>query len=362
MGPMAGALFRILCSGIACALLMLGAAAHARAEPLTPGRSTGSRSASRAPLDLSRAGLFAPVWSFRAGAPLRAGAGLGADCVAVGTTDGYVHLLRGDGGYRWSFTVKGAVIAPPVIGEQGTVYVATSTRKLYALSPSGTLAWSTTLAGTPLSPLEKAPDGSILIATREGVLYAVTPGGRMRTALTTREPLTAAPIALDQAWAAGGSRGTLFRVEGFALRREKLASTPLTMLSRAGREVVALSDGKLTGAVSVGQGSFAWLGCPGPSPVVVDEAGKIAKIAAGKLEALSTLGEPASAPPSCLPDGRVLVPHESGALSVVGPGSKVTRHVVARTRLFSPLVDAKRQLVIATSADGQSVALPTGGL
>jgi hypothetical protein len=253
------------------------------------------------------------------------------------------------------------VIAPPIIGEQGTVYVATSTRRLYALSPSGTLAWTTTLAGTPLSPLEKAPDGSILIATGEGLLYAVTPGGRMRTALTTREPLSAAPIALGEAWAAGGSRGTLFRVEGFSLRREKLASTPLTALSRVGRQVVALSDGQLTGALTR-QGSFSFLGCPGASPVVVDEAGKIARIVAGKLEPLASLAEPASAPPSCLPDGRVLVPHESGALSVVAPGSKATRHTVARGRLFSPLLDTARQVVIATSADGQSVAFPTGGL
>jgi outer membrane protein assembly factor BamB len=359
---MAGALSRILRSGAACALLGIHGSAEVAAEPLSAGRATGFLSVVQAPLDVTGDRLLAPVWSFRAGAPLRAGPGLGADSVAVGTADGYVHLLRGDGSYRWSFTVKGAVIAPPIIGEQGTVYVATSTRRLYALTPSGTLGWTTTLAGTPLSPLEKALDGSILIATREGLLYAVTPGGRMRTALTTREPLSAPPIALDETWAAGGSRGTLFRVEGFSLRREKLASTPLTALTRAGRQLVALSDGKLTGALTSSQGSYAWLGCPGPTPVVVDESGKIARIAAGKLEPLSALVEPASAPPSCLADGRVLVPHESGALSVVGPGSKVTRHVVARGRLFSPLVDAARLLVIATSADGQSVALPTGGL
>jgi hypothetical protein len=335
MGAMAGAVFRILCSGVACALLGLSGPTRASAEP---------------------------IWSFRAGAPLRAGPGLGPDGVAVGTTDGYVHLLRGDGSYRWSFTVKGAVIAPPVIGDQGTVYVATSTRRLYALLSNGTLAWTTSLAGTPLSPLEKAPDGALLIATEEGVLYAVTPGGRMRTALTTREPLSAAPIALDGAWAAGGERGTLFRVEGFALKRERLSATPLTALSRAGRDVLALSDGRLIGAESSGAAPIAWLGCPGPSPVAVEKDGKIARIVAGKLRALALLAEPASAPPTCLSDGRVLVPHESGALSVVGPGASVARHAVARGRLFSPLVDAARQSVIVTSADGQSVALPTGGL
>jgi hypothetical protein len=226
MGAMSGAILRIFRSGLAAALL--GACPVALAAPEHPAERT-----------------IEPIWTFRSGAPLRAGPGLGADGVALGTSDGYVHLLRGDGSYRWSFTVKGAVIAPPVIGDQGTVYVATSTRELYALRANGTLAWSTALAGTPLSPLEKAPDGSLLIATGEGVLYAVTPGGRMRTALTTREPLTAAPIALDGAWAAGGRRGTLFRVEGYALERVRLSSSPLTALSRAGREVLALSDGEL---------------------------------------------------------------------------------------------------------------------
>jgi outer membrane protein assembly factor BamB len=343
MGAMSGAILRIFRSGLAAALL--GACPVALAAPEHPAERT-----------------IEPIWTFRSGAPLRAGPGLGADGVALGTSDGYVHLLRGDGSYRWSFTVKGAVIAPPVIGDQGTVYVATSTRELYALRANGTLAWSTALAGTPLSPLEKAPDGSLLIATGEGVLYAVTPGGRMRTALTTREPLTAAPIALDGAWAAGGRRGTLFRVEGYALERVRLSSSPLTALSRAGREVLALSDGELIGAKSSGAAPVAWLGCPGESPVAVHADGKLGRIVAGKLSPLAALAEPASAPPACLADGRVLVPHESGALSVVGPGASVTRHVVMPGRLFSPLVDPARNTVIVTSADGRSAALSTGGL
>ncbi len=50
--------------------------------------------------------------------------------------------------------------------------------------------------------------------------------------------------------------------------------------------MVALSDGKLIGAGSSSAARLTWLGCPGPSPVAIDEKGKIARIVAGKLEAI----------------------------------------------------------------------------
>ncbi len=96
--------------------------------------------------------------------------------------------------------------------------------------------------------------------------------------------------------------------------------TPLTALSRAGRDVLALSDGRLIGAESSGAAPIAWLGCPGPSPVAVEKDGKTARIVAGKLRALALLAEPASAPPTCLPDGRVLSP--SRERSALGGGGR----------------------------------------
>src|SRR4051812_30949831 len=56
-----------------------------------------------------------PVFHFSASSTLFARPGVGRDgALYIGSGDGYVHALLPDGSFRWSYTVKGRVVAPPV--------------------------------------------------------------------------------------------------------------------------------------------------------------------------------------------------------------------------------------------------------
>jgi hypothetical protein len=113
---------RLRSARVAASLLALAAAASA---------------APRAPL--------APyeIFRFSAGSTLFAPPGVGKDgAVYVGSGEGYVHALSSDGGYRWSYTVKGRVVAAPVEDPAtGRVFVVTSDARLYALEADSHLRW-----------------------------------------------------------------------------------------------------------------------------------------------------------------------------------------------------------------------------
>src|SRR6187455_2919848 len=106
LGVLAACLLTSLSGGAACA----EPGGHVVREGFGPPALSVSGRAP-APRPEAQPAALAPLWTFHAGAPLRAGAGVGQGGIAVGSVDGYVHALRADGAYRWSFTVKGAVVA-----------------------------------------------------------------------------------------------------------------------------------------------------------------------------------------------------------------------------------------------------------
>ncbi|HIA02863.1 MAG TPA: hypothetical protein EYN06_03300, partial [Myxococcales bacterium] len=77
----------------------------------------------------------------------------------------------------WSSYIAGKVSAPPVIAENGTIYVSAGNSNLYAISPDGTEKWFFKTAGT----LENSPtigaDNVIYVGSFDGKLYAVKESG-----------------------------------------------------------------------------------------------------------------------------------------------------------------------------------------
>jgi outer membrane protein assembly factor BamB len=103
-----------------------------------------------------------PHWSFHAGAPLSGAPGVGPDGTLVfGTVDGYVHAVRADGVFRYSYTVAGRVMSQPVVFDDGVALVATDKGRLYAIQPDGSLAWWKTIAGGVASELALDPRGRV---------------------------------------------------------------------------------------------------------------------------------------------------------------------------------------------------------
>lgn len=187
---------------VLAALLLLGGAVPARAAP--------------APRTLFR---------FSAAATLFARPGLGASgALYVGAGDGYVHALAADGGFRWSYTVKGRVAAPPVEEpSSGRVFVATSEKRLYALEADSHLRWVFPLPAAPKSELLLTPKGTLLFVGQDDHLYGVTTGGGLNLRLAALSARSA-PVWLASGQAAlvlGDSVGAL---KGYGYERSPLGA------------------------------------------------------------------------------------------------------------------------------------------
>lgn len=141
----------------------------------------------------------------------------------LGSADGYVHALSADGAFRWSYTVKGRVVAPPVEEpSSGRVFVATSEKRLYALESDAHLRWVFPLPVAPKSELLLTPKGTLLFVGQDDYLYGVTTGG----ALSLRLAATAArsaPAWLEPGGAALVLGTDLARLKGYGYERRPLA-------------------------------------------------------------------------------------------------------------------------------------------
>jgi hypothetical protein len=199
---MSARVFRFPCRlGWAC-LAWLGSGRQAEAAPRV------------APLEVFRfsaaSALFAPPGVGRAGS------------VYVGSGEGYVHALAHDGGYRWSYTVKGRIVAAPIEEPStGRVFVATSEARLYALEADSHLRWVFPLPVAPKSELALTPKGTLLFVGKDDYLYGVTTSG----ALTLRLAATgarSAPVALQGGQTALVLSEAFATVKGYGYERSAL--------------------------------------------------------------------------------------------------------------------------------------------
>ncbi len=354
LGVVAASLLPSLSGGAACA----EPGGQAMREGLGQPAVTIASSSRAARGEPEPAAVLAPLWTFHAGAPLRAGAGVGAGGIAVGSSDGYLHALRPDGAYRWSFTVKGAVVATPLVDGRGGVYVATSSRKLYALTPNGTLAFTMPLAGVALDPLRWKNERELLIATQEGVAYAITTGGVTRAAVALKESLTTPPLPLGgDRWLVGGALGDVFTLDGWRPSRARLASSPVLALVARGAGYVGLSaDGVFWPGQSPKQPAQQ-LGCGPGQVIVVAPDGGVGTLDGKAVVWRGDLDEPLSAAPICARDGSVLLPLASGVLAVMSLNGRMRRYSLGSSALFTPAIDWDRGQLVVSSADGRIQAL-----
>lgn len=168
-----------------------------------------------------------PVFRFSAGSALFARPGIGpAGALYVGSGDGYVHALAPDGRFRWSYTVKGRVLSPPLEdAATGRVFVATSDARLYALENDSHLRWVFALPVAPKSELVLTPQGTLYFVGQDDHLYGVTTGGALT--LRVAAPLArSAPVALEPARVGLVLGDQLAILRGFGYSRAPLALAP----------------------------------------------------------------------------------------------------------------------------------------
>lgn len=216
--------------------LLLGAGALASPVGAEPGRAKLGRSAEPR-----------LVYRFAAGSPLFAEPGLGRDgSVYVGAGDGYLHALGPDGSYRWSYTVKGRIVAAPIEdASTGRVFVATSEARLYAFEPDGRLRWVFPLPAAPQSELGLSPKGTLYFVGRDEHLYGVTTSGALVLRLAAPGPRSAPGILADGRPALI-LKDTIATLKGYGFERAPLprAFAPgASLILAAERSIFACEDG-----------------------------------------------------------------------------------------------------------------------
>jgi hypothetical protein len=199
------------------------------------------------------------VFRFSASATLFARPGVGqSGSIYVGSGDGYVHALSADGSFRWSYTVKGRIVAPPVEDPvTGRVFVATSEARLYALEPDSHLRWVFPLPVVPKSELSLTAKGTLHFVGQDDYLYGVTTSGALNLRLAATGARSA-PVQLGTGQTGVVLGEALATLKGYGYERQALGGPfgPSAKLAvEADRAILACEDGVVR-ALLGGQSAF----------------------------------------------------------------------------------------------------------
>ena len=136
-------------------------------------------------------------WIARTYGDVRSSPAIGPDgTIYIGSIFGYLYAFRPDGTTNWIDTTgdtlyRSYIGSSPAIGADGTIYINSVTGydyfdRLFAIRPNGTTNWVLTLGWGRRDPRFEhilysspiiGPDGTIYVATRDKNLFAITPKG-----------------------------------------------------------------------------------------------------------------------------------------------------------------------------------------
>jgi len=102
----------------------------------------------------------------------------------------------------WSFPTSGAMDSSPAIGDDGTIYVGSTDKRLYAISPNGTNRWFFSTGGVIESSPAIGSDGTIYVGSGDKKLYAINPDGTEKWEFATDMPVASSPAV--------GADGTIY--------------------------------------------------------------------------------------------------------------------------------------------------------
>lgn len=141
-------------------------------------------------------------WSFATGGPIKGGPVLGPDgAVYAGSTDGYIYARNPDNTEKWPpFLTGGPVLAAPALSRDGqTLYAASTDGRLYAISAqTGASIWPNDFitANKLIASPVVGHDGTIYIGGLDHYFYAVNPDGSLAWKIDLKSEIHG-PAALD---------------------------------------------------------------------------------------------------------------------------------------------------------------------
>ncbi len=80
----------------------------------------------------------------------------------------------------WTYDTQGWIDSSPIVGSDGTIYIANREGELYALSEDGEKRWSYNTTSDIFSTPAISPEGYIYLGTREGEFYSFYDNGTKR--------------------------------------------------------------------------------------------------------------------------------------------------------------------------------------
>lgn len=308
--------------------------------------------------------LLGVAFTFNAGAPLAGPVGIAADgSLLAGTTDGYLHALRPDGSFRWSFTLRGGVLGRPSWNADGIALASARSNGLYAVTPEGTLAWVSSIPGGITSAPVIDGAGKIWVTTGGGALLAFTARGGISGFARIGQSPVLGPVLLESGEVAVANADGSLRVAG------SLGRSETTRLEGPLRELRAGPAGLfLLGAEGLARfeprpleerwvrAEVSGVACTRPSLVTLEHGAARWVSPAGEPGPARALPSGASHATTCLPDGALLVAGEDGLLVKLGPnGARSETHILPGRVLGLDL--APRGLVVVSYADGRVLGL-----
>jgi outer membrane protein assembly factor BamB len=110
-------------------------------------------------------------WEVKTRGPIRASAAIGFDgTIYVGSYDGKLYAINGDGSIRWTYRSRGAIHSSPTVDRQGTVIFGSRDDSVYALDAEGKRLWRLRLGGDVDGSIAVAADGLIVVGADDGFL------------------------------------------------------------------------------------------------------------------------------------------------------------------------------------------------
>jgi outer membrane protein assembly factor BamB len=129
---------------------------------------------------------------------------------------GYMRLyaLNPDGTLKWRHTGKGRLVGSPALGSDGTIYIGSTDGDLYAIDPNGVEKWAFETALPVVTCPAIAADGTIYVGSYDGHFYAVNPDGTKKWDFMTRGQITSS-AAIDASGTIyfGSADGSLYAID-----------------------------------------------------------------------------------------------------------------------------------------------------
>jgi outer membrane protein assembly factor BamB len=127
--------------------------------------------------------------------------------------NGALTAVNGDGTGKWSFSLKGHMIASPVIASDGTLYFGSDDSNLYALDPNGRIKWKFATGGEIHSTPALVKNGTVYLGGTDKNLYAIGADGKLKWKFATAGQVFSPAIGDDGTIFFQNAEGKLFALQ-----------------------------------------------------------------------------------------------------------------------------------------------------